>query len=168
MLCTACVGTIESVLRRAEAEFRFPQAYTYQQPFRLLLFGSGAPGLRGRGIAPQMKCINDQPQSRATTRLKQIKRVKVAPRRFHPTAERNALKETVEASSQGTQDAIGSLFASRTVLTPSGDETIVDQAPTPSRQGHRGVGGRCAQQRLQNPAATAAMGFGILQVQLQE
>lgn len=40
--------------------------------------------------------------------------------------------------------AIDSLPAFATVLTPSRDETIIDQTPTPSIQAHRGVGGRCA------------------------
>jgi hypothetical protein len=33
------------------------------------------------------------------------------------------------------------------VLPPSSDETIIDQTPTPSRQAHRGVGGRCARDK---------------------
>lgn len=65
-------------------------------------------------------------------------------------------------NSRGTQVAIGSLSASATVLTPSSDETIIDQTPTPSRQAHRGVGGRCARNN-QGPAAGGSNGFSTLQ-----
>jgi len=35
-------------------------------------------------------------------------------------------------------------------MTPGSNETKIDQTPTPSRQAHRGVGGRCALKR-ENP-----------------
>lgn len=48
--------------------------------------------------------------------------------------------------SRGAQ--IESLSATGTVMTPGSNETKIYQTPTPSRQAHRGMGGRCALKEL--------------------
>ncbi len=59
-------------------------------------------------------------------------------------------------SSQSTEVAIDTLSAFAAVLTPGCDEAIIDQTPTPSIQAHRGVGRRCAREKL-CPAIVVAM-----------
>lgn len=53
--------------------------------------------------------------------------------------------------------AIDSLSASRIVLSPGSNETIIDQTPTPSVQAHRGVGVICAKDDRSPTAGAAAV-----------
>jgi hypothetical protein len=121
--------------RRVLAALKFTSlGWTYQHPFRLRRLGSGAPGLRGRGMAPQTRARGERKDKRGSN-LPQVSTSRPAMQQY--------LISPSECNSR-TTTAIGSLSAPAAVLPPSSDETIIDQTPTPSRQAHRGVGGRCA------------------------
>lgn len=115
---------------------------TYQHPFRLLRLGSGAPGLLGRGIAPQLE---DAARARqlegAPTRRRKKQDSKQPQIRMDgkSSMQTSLSRSNHDSHSQSAQVTVGSLFALATVSTPRGDETIINKTPTTSRQGHRGM-----------------------------